>query len=439
MSRPKLWEVHRELSQTYGDLVHLKVLGMRMVVLNSPRAIFGMLEKRSAITSDRQQFHVTPLTGQDFNFSLFPYGNAWRVHRRAFWQGFYPKAIGRYLPIQRDVARQFLRMLLDDPQQYREHIRYTFSATVFKVLYGITVTESEDKRIVLFRTVLESFDAFTPGRFAVSFFPILKHLPEWVPGAGFQKILAHYRSAAHRAKDEYFAEAKEIMKQGNTPVCVVSDLIERSTEDGSALSSEDEDTIKNVALTAFEGGSDTTFSTLQSFFLAMSLYPDVQKRAQEELDAVVGPNRLPDHGDRDALPYVNALIKESLRWMNVLPLSLPHVTTEDQEFDGYFIPSGTIVVANTWACLHDPEVYPEPERFNPDRFLRAGKLAQDVPDPEAFAFGYGRRICPGRHFAEGSLFINIAMVLHVFNIEPPLDHDGRPIVVEPRMCDGLMS
>ncbi|KAI0373686.1 cytochrome P450 [Pilatotrama ljubarskyi] len=385
MTKPNLWVAHRELCETYGDIVYIKVLGMRMVILGSPRAIFGMMEKRSAITSDRQQFPLTPLDPP-------------------------PPPI-----------------LVPSRLQYS------------KVIYGINVTESDDQRIALFETVLESFDAFTPGRFAVSFFPFLAYLPEWMPGAGFQKILAHWRSAAHRAKDEYFAETMDALKQGCAPVCVVSDLMERFTENASGVPPEQMEIVKNVGLTAFEGGSDTTFSTLQSFFLAMSLYPDVQQRAQEELDAVVGPDRLPDHGDKDALPYVNAIIKESLRWQNVLPLALPHVTTEDQEYEGYFIPSGTILVANTWACLHDPEVYPEPERFNPDRFIRGGKLARDVPDPGAFAFGYGRRICPGRHFAEASLFINIAMVLHVFNIEPPLDDNGRPIAVEPRMSDGIMS
>lgn len=146
----------------------------------------------------------------------------------------------------------------------------------------------------------------------------------------------------------------------------------------------------------------------------MSLYPKVLKTAQAELDAVVG-SRLPEHGDRNKLPYVNAIVKEALRWHVVFPLSLPHNTVADDELDGYFIPAGTIIMPNTWcvgitwlpnddsrsvsdvdirAMLHDPEVFEDPEEFRPERFLRDGELDDTARDPYAFAFGYGRRQVP---------------------------------------------
>ena len=151
-------------------------------------------------------------------------------------------------------------------------------------------------------------------------------------------------------------------------------------------------------------------------FVAMSLYPTVQKRAQAELDAVVGPDRLPDFEDRNMLVYVNALIREALRWQNVLPLAVPHSTVEDDEFRGYFVPAGTNIFPNVWyvrprgtvkiyalaasltvsrpsrACMHDPEVYEDPDVFRPERFIRDGKLDfSSVPDPVKFVFGFGRR------------------------------------------------
>ncbi len=91
-----------------------------------------------------------------------------------------------------------------------------------------------------------------------------------------------------------------------------------------------------------------TFSTLQFFFLAMSQNPEVQKKAQAELDVVVGPGRLPRHGDKDSLPYVNAVVKESLRWHNSAPFSVPHCTSEDLEYRGWFIPKGTVILPPTW-------------------------------------------------------------------------------------------
>ena len=85
--------------------------------------------------------------------------------------------------------------------------------------------------------------------------------------------------------------------------------------------------------------------------LALSLNPGLQKKAHAELDAVVGPHRLPDFEDRDALVYVNAIVKEGLRWHNVLPLGVGHCTTEDEELGGYFIPAGTVIVPNVWYVL----------------------------------------------------------------------------------------
>ena len=91
-----------------------------------------------------------------------------------------------------------------------------------------------------------------------------------------------------------------------------------------------------------------SFVTLQAFFLAMSLNPDVQRKAQAELDAVVGPGRLPEFSDSNSLVYVNAVIKETLRWHTIAPLGVAHATTTDDELRGYFIPAGTVVLANIW-------------------------------------------------------------------------------------------
>ncbi len=153
-------------------------------------------------------------------------------------------------------------------------------------------------------------------------------------------------------------------------------------------------------------------STLLGLFSGVSLHPEALRKAHAELDAVVGPHRLPDFGDRDSLPYVNAIIKESMRWHSALPFGVPHATVADDEFRGYFIPAETMLIPNTWyvaprtltldsgqraehlavrACMHDPEVYEDPHVFRPERFIRDGKLDLSGRDPAPFIFGYGRR------------------------------------------------
>ena len=96
-----------------------------------------------------------------------------------------------------------------------------------------------------------------------------------------------------------------------------------------------------------------TLSTLRTFFAAMAANPEAQKRAQEELDSVIGPDRLPTLDDKPSLPYITALVKECLRWRSVAPLSVPHVLTEDDEYKGFHLPKGSLVITNIWCGAID--------------------------------------------------------------------------------------
>ncbi|EKM51686.1 uncharacterized protein PHACADRAFT_102181, partial [Phanerochaete carnosa HHB-10118-sp] len=172
-----------------------------------------------------------------------------------------------------------------------------------------------------------------------------------------------------------------------------------------------------------------TTSTLLTFVLAMSMHPELQKRAQEELDGIVGQDRLPEMEDQDALPFITAIMKECLRWRPVLPLGVAHQSLADDEYKGFYIPAGSVIIGNTWAILHDAERYPDPDTFNPYRFVdREGRLQKDAFDPME-AFGYGRRMCPGRYFALDFMWLAMANILAVFSIQKPVDELGN--VIEP--------
>ena len=123
----------------------------------------------------------------------------------------------------------------------------------------------------------------------------------------------------------------------------------------------------------------------------MVLNPGAMRKAQEELDRVVGRDRLPDFSDRENLPYIDAVVKEVLRWAAPVPLSVPNRVIQDDEYRGYFIPAGSTVIQNVWAIFRDPSIYPDPETFNPDRFLKDGKTNPSVFNPETRVFGAGRR------------------------------------------------
>jgi len=150
----------------------------------------------------------------------------------------------------------------------------------------------------------------------------------------------------------------------------------------------------------------------------MCLHPQIQQKAQAEIDSVIGSERLPSVPDRESLPYVEAIVKEVFRWLPVAPLGVPHCLAQNDSYKGFDMPSGAVVISNIWAMSRDPKYYPDPEVFRPERFC-TGELDELPPfaDPLNYVFGFGRRVCPGQQLAEPSVFLAIAMTLGTFNIE----------------------
>jgi cytochrome P450 len=124
---------------------------------------------------------------------------------------------------------------------------------------------------------------------------------------------------------------------------------------------------------------------LTTFTLAMIKLPEAQRRAQEEIDRVVCSDRPPSFPDRENLPHVAAMVKEAIRWWPISPMGFPHAVTGVFECKGCCIPKGEPLLPAIWSFLHDPSLYPEPELFDPKRFLPP----KNEPDVEAF--GYGRK------------------------------------------------
>ncbi|THU75616.1 cytochrome P450, partial [Dendrothele bispora CBS 962.96] len=120
----------------------------------------------------------------------------------------------------------------------------------------------------------------------------------------------------------------------------------------------------------YAAGQETSTNALHWFLFSMLLFPQVQRRAQEELDRVVGRSRLPSFADAKHLPYVQAIVNEILRWKPPTPVGIPHASIEDAYYDGFFIPKGTVLIPNVWFLNRDPETYgPDADQFRPERHL----------------------------------------------------------------------
>ncbi|KDQ53882.1 hypothetical protein JAAARDRAFT_415303 [Jaapia argillacea MUCL 33604] len=376
--------------------------------------------------------------GWDRMISLMRYGSEWRDYRRVFHQHFNQLAVDKYQSIQTRESRAFLRRLLETPEDFYDHIRLTFTATIMDIAYGITVTDKNDKLMIISEAAVQSASiAAVPGAFLVDFIPILKYVPAWFPGAGFKRKAEEWRRLKDMFVNEPFDTVKGGLHGGSAMRPSIASTLLQNLPEGNAEEAEFRD--RNVVASAYVGGADTTIASIRVLFLALTTHPDVQKCAQAELDTVIGNSRLPDFSDPERLPYINALIKETLRWLPITPLGVPHNSTEDDVYNGFLIPKGSIVFGNVWSILHDPVAYPEPEKFKPERFLKDGKLNSEVRDPNIAAFGFGRRICPGRHLSDNGMYSLVSSLLSVFDIGPPLNERGEPVPVTLEMTPGVLS
>jgi cytochrome P450 len=147
------------------------------------------------------------------------------------------------------------------------------------------------------------------------------------------------------------------------------------------------------------------------------------EKARAELDTVVGPSRLPSFHDRPHLPYVDAVLSETLRHAPPVPLGLPHRLSQDDAWNGFRIPSGSLIFGNAWNMSRNAASYPNPETFDPTRFLGP----TPAPDPRAYVFGFGRRRCPGANLVESSLWLLLATLLHTFDVLPETDDEGQEV------------
>ncbi|KAF9463431.1 cytochrome P450 [Collybia nuda] len=426
MPTEKEWLTFARWGEKWGDITSVNVFGQTLIILNSAKVATEMLEKKSSIYSDRPTLQMGgELVGWKNALVFIPYGDRFRRFRRYIHQAMGNNgAVSQYLPLEEIEAHRFLRRVLDEPEDLSLHIRKMSGAIILRITHGYETRWNDDPLVELADKVLEQFSLATvPGAFMVDLIPALCHVPSWFPGAGFQKLAASWSAGLSGMVERPYTFVKRQMSDGIAPISFASTLLETES-----LSNEEELDIKWSALSLYAGGFDTTVSTIYALFLAMTLYPDVLKKAQAEIDAMVGNDRLPTFSDRDELPYVNALVKEVHRWNVVVPSSIPHRVTQDDVHAGYFIPKGSLVITNIWKMTRNPAVYPDPERFDPSRFISSeGGIVQ--PDPLEVCFGFGRRICPGILLADASLFISCATSLAVFDISKCVV-DG--VVVEPK-------
>ncbi|KAG8793514.1 hypothetical protein FRC12_002474 [Ceratobasidium sp. 428] len=426
------WLAYAQLSEKYGsDVISFSGLGKTITILNSYRSITDLVEKR-AIYADRPRIPMVTeerLMNLGGLITLSRYGPRWRQLRKGIQLNMQESVIPKYWPSQESATRSLMVKLLEhgDRSLYKD-LQHWAASSILSGTYGYNLPTdgTADPLVQHMQNLVASFIQGSSPKFLVNLLPILKYVPDWMPGAHFKTVARQARELKRLALDAPFEWVKSEMSKGTAlPSYVSRSLLEagfgEEESDGSGLLSF-EDMIRHNAGVMFGAGFDTTLIAMTTFIIAMQMYPDVQSRARQEVLSTLDPiTRLPEPAAVMRLAYLARVLKEVLRWIPVLPITVPHATMEQDEYNGYTIPA-----QSTMAITRDESIYPDPETFNPDRFL-------DPTVPYEYTFGHGRRRCPGMHFASSNLLIAFAYILTVFELGKGVSEDGSVIEPQPLM------
>ncbi|KDQ53720.1 hypothetical protein JAAARDRAFT_103521, partial [Jaapia argillacea MUCL 33604] len=415
------WKVYASWATHFGTcpVVSFRVFNRRTIVLNTSKAARDLLDKRSAIYSDRPKawmFHELCGRGKSV-MNISASEDRHRAYRKMLRNALAPEATRLYSELLASEMKVLLQGFSDSPEDFEAHIRRNAASVIMQVAYGYSVAEEGDYFVQNAEESSKiSAKALAPGRWLVDYYPILRFIPAWMPGANFRRLGQQWRQELSTLSDVPHEWVKDQMATGEYTDCFTTRLMEAEPMDP-----EQEDIIKWAASSLYAGSNDTTISALLSFVALMARHQDIQKRAQSEIDEVIGRDRLPELSDLPQFVYLLALMKEVLRFAPVGPLALPHRVTQDDEYEGYLIPKDATVIANVWALMHDESEYPDPFVFNPDRFFPNASGDSCQQDPRQYAFGFGQRKCPGMHFAEKSMLLIMAGILSRYSINLPKD------------------
>jgi cytochrome P450 len=320
------------------------------------------------------------------------------------------QAVRSHIPFQRNEARILTLDLLNDPNDYVMAIERYSTSVVSIIGWGRRIERKNDYVVQQACALMDmSVNIQIPGAYWAETIPELRSLPSWVyplpkmmwdSGVMMKKYFYALTAEGAAAKAPNFSKY----------------LLQAQKEHG--LTNED---IAGLTANLIGGGVDTTSSTMISCILGCVAFPEAQRRAQEEIDSVVGRDRSPTLDDEAKLPYCAALLKETFRWRTVAILGgLPHAPTKDDEYRGYHIPAGTNITGNLWAIHRHPREFPDPDVFRPERYLDGQK--KPYPNERGHnAFGWSRRQCSGQPLAEQGLMMSLTRMLWAFNIEPGTD------------------
>ncbi|MBW0475941.1 hypothetical protein O181_015656 [Austropuccinia psidii MF-1] len=420
------WQQMESITQEYGPVSSVRLGNKLLVIVGSVNPAVALLEARSGIYCDRPRWEMAGnIMSGGLRTLCLSYGEQWKRYRRALHSHLDTKSAVSYQPIQERASRQLILDILESPDQFTQALTRYAASVIVEITYGkvLPVSYQDEEVLQVIRCLGRFSKAAKLGAYSVDRFPWLRYIPGWVSqGRKWHKEeLELFSSQVENVR-------REIATGGSRKSCFVSYLLERQQEFGLS-----DNEAAYLAGSLFGAGSDTTSAALCTLIFAAACHPEEVKKVQDELENVVGSERMPTFGDQFDLPHVTAFFCETFRWRPVSASGFMRATIKDDIYDGYFIPAGSWVIGNHWSIHRDPSVFPEPENFDISRWLTIDETKGKTvlrSDMRHFAYGFGRRKCAGITIADRSMFINTANLLWSFDIRKKKDNEGNEIELD---------
>jgi len=412
-----------ELSKQYGPIMYLKLGTTDAVVVSSPKIAEACLKTNDLNFSSRPSNSTTKYIGYDSNgpFSA-PYGPRWRLMRKVCnIHLFAGKALNHLQPVREAEVGMLVKSILEHERQGKpvpvnlgELLNVCTANILGQIMLSKRVFDSRGSKASEFTEMLvESFDL--AGKFIIGdFVPSLA----WLDLQGVRTKM----KKLHNKFDEFLTE---MIMERQTAACNggKSDFLStlwalRNYADGQGGKLTNDD-IKVLLQTMLMAGADTTSITVEWAIAELIRHPKMMKNCQEELDSLMnGEQRRMKESDLQNLPYLQAIVKETLRLHPTVPLLVPRKAAEACDIEGYYIPKNAQLIVNAWGMQRDPDVWDSPLEFNPDRFVGSG-IDITGSNFEVIPFGAGRRMCAGMNMGLLMVQFILATLLHSFDLSVP--------------------
>lgn len=403
-----LYLKNEEWTKQYGAVFALKGWFRTTIIIGRFQEALEMMEKEGAVLADRPRNIPGETLSGGMRLLLTPAGERCRKMRRALHTYLQPRIVATYDSILMGRARHHILGIIAEPSKHHDHARHFAASVVMALTYGTVPERHNDPDIASVDACLRRLgEHLVPGKWKVNMFPFLEYVPGYLKELrdDHAKELALFRQKLFEVKDK-LARGEEV------PNSFGRYLLERKRE--LALS---EDEAAYLAGSLFGAGSETTATSISVSVMAAAYHPEEQSKVQAEMEHVIGRDRAPTIADLENLPYLHAFVLEVFRWRPVGAdgFGLAHKSTKDIIWNNYLIPKGSTVIGSVWSIGRDPQYFPDPDRFNPQRWINEdGKIREDL---RTFVFGFGRRVCPGQHIATASVLLNTALLQWAFKIK----------------------